>query len=81
MNLAIQRIADRIPFRGWSPHTGIVLQVHDELVVQVPESKVDKSIRILENEMPATLGGRMRIGCEAGASRIWTGKSYVPLEA
>ncbi|MBL4769314.1 MAG: hypothetical protein JKY94_16700 [Rhodobacteraceae bacterium] len=81
MNRAIQRIADLIPHRGASKHTGVLIQVHDELVVQVLESEVDKSTRILENEMPATLGGRMRIGCEAGASRIWTGKSYLPGEA
>ena len=80
MNRAILAVADLIPFRSWSPYTGILLQVHDELVVQVPESKVDKAIKILEGEMPSVLGGRIPIGCEAGASRVLTGKAYVPTD-
>lgn len=80
MNQAILKVADAIPFRGWSRYTGIVLQVHDELVVQVPESKVDTAIKILESELPVMLDDRIPIGCEATASRIWTGKKYIPLE-
>ena len=57
MNAATKAIADAIPFRKWSPWTGIFGQTHDWVGVFVPEEKEKEAVGILEEALSETWRG------------------------
>lgn len=70
-NRAIIGIAKRIPFRAWSPLSGIVLQVHDSITVVVPEDRAEEAKRIIEEEMTMYVCG-VKIEAEAAIGKYWS---------
>jgi DNA polymerase I-like protein with 3'-5' exonuclease and polymerase domains len=51
MTLAMHELVDRIPSRSRGPNTGLITQVHDALVLEVPASFAEEAARILESSM------------------------------
>lgn len=56
-NRSTLELCERIPFRSWSPETGMAWQVHDCLVWQVPEDRAEEAARIMAEVMNKELGG------------------------
>jgi len=57
MGPATVRVNNRIPRGAWGAHTGLVTQIHDQLVVEVPEHKAKEARAILEEEMNVRVPG------------------------
>lgn len=69
-NDSVLKIVDEIPFRSWSPWTGLCLQVHDQLMGIVPESRAEEAIKIFEKCMYHEVEG-LPIFAEVYATRDW----------
>jgi DNA polymerase I-like protein with 3'-5' exonuclease and polymerase domains len=72
-NRALLLLAEAIPFRSWSPWTGLILQVHDYIAVQAPEHKAELARNLLEKCMHFEYGG-VQFPAEAGVSKRWSGQ-------
>lgn len=57
MNDALLEIAAACPHRGWSPLSGPILQVHDSIVLQVPEARADEALALLQRTMTRQIKG------------------------
>lgn len=56
------------------PHTKMILQVHDELIFEVPEKELDEAKRLVKNEMEATgkkLGLSVPLKVDLGVGKNW----------
>jgi DNA polymerase I-like protein with 3'-5' exonuclease and polymerase domains len=51
MDTATISIDKQIPHRGWSDKSGIILQVHDQLIASVPDSRKEEAAEIFTKEM------------------------------
>jgi len=72
-NRALLRLCDAIPFRGWSPWSGVVLQVHDYIGAYVPEARAKETEGIIEECMFFNHKG-VDFPAEAGTSARWSGQ-------
>ena len=72
-NQALLKLAHEIPYRGWSPWSGLVLQVHDYLGVIVPEDRVEEAKKIVERCMYFEYEG-MKFTAQAEATWAWGGQ-------
>lgn len=74
-NTSFTRIAQAIPFRSWSEHTGIVCQVHDDIIVQVPTSRALEALEIVRDAMwyDNYAGSGVPIYGEPEAALLWSG--------
>lgn len=71
-NIAVIKIDKAIPHKSWSPYSGVVCQVHDEIVVCVPEEKVGAAMTIMRECMTNELSG-IPITATPEACRRWSG--------
>ena len=56
------------------PHTKMILQVHDELIFEVPEKELDEAKRLVKSEMEATgkkLGLSVPLKVDLGVGKNW----------
>jgi DNA polymerase-1 len=49
----------------------MLLQVHDELVFEVPEAQVENTIRVVKRTMEAAAALSVPLVCETGVGRNW----------
>lgn len=70
-NAAAIRIAKRIPYKSWSPFTGLVLQVHDYLGAYVPFERAKEAKKIIEECMNCVIFG-IPITATAKVSKRWS---------
>ncbi|APU88859.1 DNA polymerase I-like protein [Virus Rctr197k] len=68
-NQALLKLSDEVPYRGWSPWSGVVLQVHDYLGVVVPVDRADEAAKIVEKCMYYEYEG---MHFNAQAEKTWT---------
>ena len=69
-NRAMIAIAKECPYRGWSPLSGPVLQVHDFIGIQVPEARQKDGEDLLNSKMPYTHNG-MLFEVELKSGKRW----------
>lgn len=50
-NQALLRICEEIPYRSWSRYSGVVCQIHDFIMVCVPESRAEEAAEIVRRCM------------------------------
>jgi len=67
---AILRICEEIPFYCWSEHTGLVIEVHDQIVMQVPENRADEACEIMKKCAYFEID-KMPFTAEVKISRSW----------
>lgn len=72
-NRAVMLIAQKIPYRSWSPFTGLCLQVHDYIGVYVPEERAEEAKKIIEESMIFEYDG-MQFTASAKISTTWAGQ-------
>ena len=52
--------------------TKMLLQVHDELIFEVPDSEVPQALELVKNEMENIIKSSVRFKAEAGVGETWT---------
>lgn len=70
MNRAMKRIAAECPYRGWSPLSGVILQVHDYVGLQVPLARQKEAEDLLNEAMPYEQDG-MKYIVEQKSGLTW----------
>jgi DNA polymerase I-like protein with 3'-5' exonuclease and polymerase domains len=72
-NRAILKLVQAIPFRSWSPYTGVSIQIHDYIGAVVPEDRAREAKEIIEAcmyfEEPDRRGGTMKYPAVADISK------------
>lgn len=69
-NEALLYIAERIPFQCWSPFTGLMSQIHDQILVCVPVERAEYTRQVIRDAMNRMLG-KMPITASPGISFSW----------
>jgi len=69
MKLAMIRVFDRL--KKELPEAKLLLQVHDELIVECPEMQADAAARILKEEMENVVSYSVPLVAETGIGRNW----------
>ena len=72
MSTVEQRVRQSFPFQKWGPGTGIVAQVHDSIIVEVPEHLAEWARDEMTRCMTLTVPGwPVTFTCEADIGRTW----------
>jgi DNA polymerase I len=66
---AMLKLEERVSGRGFG--TGMILQVHDELVFEVPEVKLEEAREMIRTEMESAWSLTVPLVVETGAGRSW----------
>ncbi len=69
IKIAMVNVYQRLKAEGLSAR--LILQVHDELIVEVPESEAKKAAVILENEMEAAARMSVRLTADVQIGKTW----------
>jgi DNA polymerase-1 len=69
MKIAMVRVYDRL--RRELPEAKLLLQVHDELIVECPESLGEQVAAVLKQEMEGAMQASVPLTAEAGMGRSW----------
>ena len=69
MKLAMVRVFDRL--RREMPQAKLLLQVHDELIVECPETMAEQTARLLEEEMEGVMQLSVPLVAEAHWGKNW----------
>lgn len=69
IKIAMIRVRNRL--KAENMQAKLILQVHDELIVEAPENEADRTIRILEEEMENAVKLNVPLIAEAGKGKTW----------
>ena len=69
IKLAMIRVRDRLRAEGLEGK--LVLQVHDELIVECPESEAETVCKLVEEEMEAVSALPVTLVADTAAGRTW----------
>lgn len=69
IKIAMIRVSDRLERE--LPQARLILQVHDELIVECPEEQADTACRILEEEMEHAASLKVKLCVDAHCGRTW----------
>lgn len=53
------------------PETKLIMQVHDELILEAPERDADKASRLLKEEMENAVSLAVRLSVDVGTGKTW----------
>jgi DNA polymerase-1 len=71
MKLAMIRVADLLKTRGLASR--IILQVHDELILEAPVSEIAEAEKLLKEGMEGAFELKVPLTCEVNEARDWFG--------
>ncbi len=69
IKIAMIKVRDRL--KAEIPQARLILQVHDELIVEAPEELADTACRILEEEMENAARLRVKLSVDAHSGKTW----------
>lgn len=69
IKIAMIRVRNRL--KAENMQAKLILQVHDELIVEAPENEADRTARILEEEMENAVKLNVPLIAEAGKGKTW----------
>ena len=69
IKLAMVRVYRRL--KSELPEARLILQVHDELIVEVPESLAEKACSLLKEEMEGAVSLAVPLIAEAKSGKTW----------
>ncbi len=69
IKIAMIRVYDRL--KAELPEARLILQVHDELIVEAPEEQSEKALQILREEMQAAASLSVPLTVDAKSGRSW----------
>ena len=69
IKIAMIKVSERLARE--IPAARLILQVHDELIVEAPQDCADAACRILEEEMESAASLKVRLVCDAHSGKNW----------
>ncbi len=69
IKIAMVKVNERL--KREIPEARLILQVHDELIVEAPEAYAEDACRILEEEMESAANLKVRLVCDAHSGKNW----------
>jgi len=69
IKLAMIKIHNRL--KNDSPRSRLILQIHDELIVETPEEEVELVKRLVKEEMESVVSYRVTLEADAGVGKTW----------
>jgi len=69
MKLAMLRVYERL--KKEVPEAKLVMQVHDELIVETPKDKAEQTARIVKEAMQETVSLKLPLIADAGVGKNW----------
>ena len=69
IKLAMIKIHNRL--KTDSPRSRLILQIHDELIVEAPEEEVELVKRLVKEEMESVVRYRVTLEADAGVGKTW----------
>ena len=69
IKIAMIKVSERL--KREIPEARLILQVHDELIVEAPEAYAKDACRILEEEMESAANLKVRLVCDAHSGKNW----------
>jgi len=69
IKIAMVRLDDALPKAGLTAR--VVLQVHDELVMEAPEEEVEEVSSVVRREMEGAASLKVRLAVDVGSGRNW----------
>jgi len=69
IKLAMVRVSDRL--RRELPEAKLIMQVHDELLVECPQEKAQTAAALLREEMEQAVTLSVRLLCDVHCGKTW----------
>ena len=69
IKIAMVRVYNRL--KAEKMEAKLILQVHDELIVEAPESEIDKAAKILSEEMENACRMKVRLRADVNTGKTW----------
>ncbi len=69
IKIAMVRVYNRL--KAEKMEAKLILQVHDELIVEAPENEIDKAAKILSEEMENSCKMKVRLRADVNTGRTW----------
>ena len=69
IKIAMVRVSDRL--KRELPQGKLIMQVHDELILEVPESLADKAGALLKEEMEQAVSLSVKLSVDVGVGKTW----------
>ncbi len=69
IKIAMVRVYNRL--RDENMESRLILQVHDELIVEAPENEIEKASQILSEEMENACKMKVRLRADVGIGKTW----------
>lgn len=69
IKIAMIRVYRRLKAEGMASR--LILQVHDELIVEAPEAEVEQAKRVLKEEMEAAMALKVPLRVDVSAGKTW----------
>ncbi|MBQ6989426.1 MAG: DNA polymerase I, partial [Clostridia bacterium] len=69
IKLAMIKIHNRL--KNDSPRSRMILQIHEELIVETPEEEVELVKRLVKEEMESVVSYRVTLEADAGVGKTW----------
>lgn len=69
IKIAMVRVHDRL--RREQLRSRLILQVHDELIVEAPEEEAGQAARIVKEEMEAAADLSVKLAVDANIGKTW----------
>ena len=69
IKIAMIKVYDRL--KAENMRSRLILQVHDELIVEAPEEEAEKAAKLLSEEMEHAVGLSLELTADAGTGKTW----------
>ncbi len=69
IKIAMVRVNDRLEKENMKAN--LILQVHDELIIEAPEDEAEKAKQIVTEEMQNASGGKVEYAAEWKIAKTW----------
>jgi DNA polymerase-1 len=69
IKIAMVRVYNRL--KDENMEAKLILQVHDELIVEAPEAEIEKAAKILSEEMENACQMKVRLRADVNVGRTW----------
>ena len=69
IKIAMVKVYNRL--RDENMKSRLIMQVHDELIIESPESEAEKAMQILKEEMENAVKMKVRLAVDANIGKTW----------
>ncbi len=69
IKIAMVKVFNRL--RAENMKSRLIMQVHDELIIEAPENEADKAMQILKEEMENAVNMKVKLSVDANVGKTW----------